>query len=224
MEVQELSTIVSANTNSPRKYSSAIRLWHWLNAIIITGSLITVLINSTVLKARANTAFIVNELKEKGINVTPEQARPVAFGLSDRVWAIHTYFGYALAVLFLFRFIMEFFELADQKLIRKIKTARRSFLLTQENRIALRNEMLIKTLYALFYVLLMVMVVTGLCLSFEDDVPLLKSMHFIREIHGFSMYLILGFIFIHLAGVFLGERNKHKGIVSDMINGGRPGN
>jgi len=35
------------------------------------------------------------------------------------------------------------------------------------------------------------------------------------------MYLILGFIFLHLAGVFLAERKDSRGIVSDMINGGR---
>jgi len=35
------------------------------------------------------------------------------------------------------------------------------------------------------------------------------------------MYLILGFIVLHLVGIFLAERKKEgKGIVSDMINGG----
>jgi Ni/Fe-hydrogenase 1 B-type cytochrome subunit len=31
-----------------RKYSSTLRLWHWLNALVIIGSLTTVLINSTL--------------------------------------------------------------------------------------------------------------------------------------------------------------------------------
>jgi cytochrome b len=65
------------------------------------------------------------------------------------------------------------------------------------------------------------MAITGLCLNFEDDVPALKDMHFIREIHEFTMYLILGFIIVHLAGVYLAEHKEGKGIVSDMINGGR---
>jgi cytochrome b len=46
-------------------------------------------------------------------------------------------------------------------------------------------------------------------------------MHFIKEIHGFTMYLIIGFIIVHIAGVVTGERKYHKGIVSDMINGGQ---
>jgi cytochrome b len=34
------------------------------------------------------------------------------------------------------------------------------------------------------------------------------------------MYLIIAFILVHLAGVFLAERKDEKGLVSDMINGG----
>jgi thiosulfate reductase cytochrome b subunit len=172
------------------------------------------------MKAWTNASLIENRLKEKGVEVSEDQARSVAFALSDKVWAVHTYLGYALAGLFLFRIILEFFELADQKLIHKIKTARHAFLSRQEDRISSRNEMLIKTLYAVFYVLLMVMVITGLCLAFRDNIPAIRKMHFIKEVHGFTMYLIMAFIIVHIAGVLIGERKHHKGIVSDMINGG----
>ena len=220
MELVATAPVADAGATSIKKYSSSIRLWHWLNAIVITGSLLTVLINSTVMKAWTNASLISDKLKEKGVQISEDQARSVAFALSDKVWAVHVYLGYALAGLFLFRIILEFFELADQKLIRKIKAARQSFLSTQQDRIASRNEMLIKTLYAVFYVLLMVMVITGLCLAFRDDLPALRKMHFIKEIHGFTMYLIIGFIIVHIVGVVFGERKRHKGIVSDMINGG----
>jgi Ni,Fe-hydrogenase I cytochrome b subunit len=220
MELQDTAVIASVDTTRTKKYSPSIRLWHWSNAIIITGSLLTVLVNSTVLKPWGNASLIADKLKEKGINVSDEQTRSAAFALSDKVWAIHTYFGYALVGLFLFRIAIELLGLADKTLIRKISAAKRSFLSTKANRIATRNEMFIKTSYALFYVLLMVMVTTGLALAFRDNVPLLRSMHFIKDVHGFTMYLILGFIFIHLAGVLIGERKRHKGIVSDMINGG----
>jgi len=220
MELLETEVMASVDTARPKKYSFNIRLWHWLNALIITGSLLTVLVNSTVLKPWKNAAFIADQLNEKGVEVSRDEVKPVAFALSDQVWAIHTYLGYALAGLFLFRIVFEFFELADQKLIRKIKAAKNAYRLRQESQIATRNEMLIKTSYALFYVLLLVMVITGLSLAFRDSVPVIKSMHFIRDIHEFTMYLIIGFIVIHIAGVIIGERKKHKGIVSDMINGG----
>jgi Ni/Fe-hydrogenase 1 B-type cytochrome subunit len=62
------------------------------------------------------------------------------------------------------------------------------------------------------------MVVTGLALAFRNNIPVLKSMHFIVDIHGFTMYLILGFINIQIAGLVIGERKGHKRIVSDMFN------
>jgi Ni/Fe-hydrogenase 1 B-type cytochrome subunit len=220
MELQQTAVAANAQTTPIKKYSPAIRFWHWLNAIIIAGSLLTVLINSTVLKPWVNAGLIADKLKEKGINVSDEQTRSVAFALSDKVWAVHTYFGYALVTMFIFRFAIELSGLADKTLIRKINAAKRSFLSVRERRIASRNERLIKTIYALFYVCLMVMVVSGLALAFRDNIPAIRSMHFIRDIHEFTMYLILGFIAVHLAGVFIGERKQHKGIVSEMINGG----
>jgi Ni/Fe-hydrogenase 1 B-type cytochrome subunit len=221
MELIATVPVAEDKATVTKKYSPSIRLWHWLNAIVITGSLLTVLINSTVMKAWTNASLITDKLKEKGVEISEDQARSVAFALSDKVWAVHTYLGYALTGLFLFRIILEFFELADQKLIRKIKSARQSFLSRQEDRISSRNEMLIKTLYAVFYVLLMVMVITGLCLAFRDNIPALRKMHFIKEIHGFTMYLIIGFILVHIAGVITGERKRNKGIISAMINGGQ---
>lgn len=221
MELIATVPVAEDKATVTKKYSSSIRLWHWLNAIVITGSLLTVLINSTVMKAWTNASLITDKLKEKGVEISEDQARSVAFALSDKVWAVHTYLGYALTGLFLFRIILEYFELTDQKLIRKIKSARQSFLSRQEDRISSRNEMLIKTLYAVFYVLLMVMVTTGLCLAIRDNIPALRKMHFIKEIHGFTMYLIIGFILVHIAGVVAGERKRYKGVISDMINGGQ---
>jgi cytochrome b len=67
------------------------------------------------------------------------------------------------------------------------------------------------------------MVVTGLFLAFEDALVAYKSIrHSVKEVHGFCMYLVLAFIIVHLAGVFLAERKEESsGLVSDMINGGK---
>jgi len=205
-----------------KKNSGSIRLWHWLNAIIITGSLLTVLLNSTVLNTRSNGTFVKQQLQQSGLVATDQQARSVAHGLSDKIWELHTYFGYILAGLVLFRLISEFFQVSDQKLIRKIKAAYKQYSITKQNREQSRHELAVKTLYAIFYLMILTMVITGLCLAFEDDVPALKAIHAFREIHQFTMYLILAFIAVHLVGVFLAERKEDgKGIVSDMINGGR---
>ena len=98
MELVATAQVAEAEATHIKKYSSSIRIWHWLNAIIITGSLVTVLINSTVMKAWTNASLIADKLKEKGGQVSKDQARSVAFALSDKVWAVHTYLGYALAM------------------------------------------------------------------------------------------------------------------------------
>jgi Ni/Fe-hydrogenase 1 B-type cytochrome subunit len=204
-----------------KKHSSSLRLWHWLNALVITGSLLTVLLNSTLLKTKKNMAAIKANLHNSGVTVTDGQARSVAHELSDKVWMIHTYFGYTLAALLLFRLLLEFFQLADQKFIRKMKSAYHQYQTTKQHRELSKHEFWVKTIYAVFYLMLLIMVLTGLCLAFEDDVPLLKSIHAFRQIHAFTMYLIIAFIIVHVAGVFLAERKDSSGLVSDMINGGK---
>ncbi len=203
-----------------KKNSGPLRLWHWLNALIITGSLLTVLLNSTLFDNKTNASFITQNLQKNGVTVTNAQSKSVAHALSDRVWEIHTYFGYVLAAMLLFRLLLEVFQLADQKFIRKIKTAYRKYFITKQERELALHELTVKTLYAVFYILLLIMVVTGLYLAFEDHVFFLKKIHVIKEVHGFTMYLIIAFIVLHIAGVLWAERKDGAGIVSDMINGG----
>ena len=204
-----------------KKNSSSLRLWHWLNALVITGSLLTVLLNSTLLDTKPNAELIKESLHNSGATVTIAQAHSTAHELSDKVWMIHTYFGYFLAALLLFRIIMEFFQLTDQKFIRKINNAWYQYQTVKKHRELGKHEFWVKSVYAVFYLMLLTMVLTGLCLAFEDDVPLLKSIHAFRQIHAFTMYLIIAFIIIHITGVFLAERKDSSGIVSDMINGGK---
>lgn len=193
-----------ANTPPVKKVNPAsIRLWHWINLVLISGSLITVLINSTLLKKPAATELIRNQLLESGATVTDEQVNAVSHGFREEVWTYHIYFGYFLAALFLFRLIAELMTRKDQKLFRKIKLDYKNYI------------------YAVFYLLLAIMVFTGLSIAFKSDLGLSKPFsHTLKEIHGFCMYLVLAFIVIHIIGVIVGERKDHKGIVSDMINGG----
>jgi Ni/Fe-hydrogenase 1 B-type cytochrome subunit len=205
-----------------KKYSANIRLWHWINALVISGSLLTVLLNSTLLNLSDNTAYIKGQLQEAGAVVTKDQAFSAAHGLEDRVWGLHIYFGYALAALLVFRFIAAFFQRKDQHLFKKLKIAYQDYFVFKKNRYLARHELFVKTLYVIFYALLSIMTITGLSLAFKTEFGIGKeTAHSIKEFHGFCMYLILTFIVVHLAGVFLAERKDSKGIVSDMINGGR---
>lgn len=183
--------------------SVGVRFWHWTNLLLISGSLITVLINSTLLDKPSNAILIKSQLQESGALVNDEQANAVSHALREEVWSYHIYFGYAIAALFLFRLISELFLRKDQKLSGKLKLSYKNYL------------------YAIFYLLLTVMVCTGISIAFKNELGIPKSFsHDLKEIHGFCMYLILAFILVHLVGVFLGERKDQKGIVSGMINGG----
>jgi len=205
-----------------KRHSAPLRLWHLLNTIVISGSLITVLINATITDQRGISGMVKGELQKAGASVTNDQARSVANALSDSVWDVHKYFGYCLAGLLLFRLLLEFFQLADQKFIRKIKSEYRRFKTVKKNRQEVLHDLTVKAIYAVFYVLLIFQVITGLFLAFEDAKAPFKSIwHSVKDLHGFCMYLIIAFIVVHLAGVFLAERKDSKGIVSDMINGGR---
>ncbi|HEY9003948.1 MAG TPA: cytochrome b/b6 domain-containing protein [Mucilaginibacter sp.] len=209
-----------SKTFQGKKYSPGLRLWHWLSAIVISGSLLTVLANSTITNGHTNAGVIQKSFAEKNLPVSQDQARSAAHEISDKVWELHTYFGYILIALFIFRLTLEFTHRADQKLIRKLKLAYTH--LKGEHSKQAKHDVVVKSLYITFYTLLGIMAVTGLCMAFEDDVPALK-IHALREIHSFCMYLILAFIIVHLTGVFLAERKDSKGIVSDMINGGNGG-
>jgi len=203
-----------------KKYSRALRFWHWANVIIISGSLLTVLLNSTLLNGNTNANFIKDKLQETSVNVTQNQARSVAHAIGDKVWNIHAYFGYCLAALLLFRLVLEIYQKKDQRFMLKLKSAYAQYKIGRDRQLA-RHEFAVKSIYLLFYLLLLVMALTGLFLAFEDELAAFKSIrHSVKEVHGFCMYLVLSFIVVHLAGVFLAERKDSKGIVSDMINGG----
>ncbi len=206
--------------NTGKKYPATLRFWHWVNFMVLFGSLFTVLINATLFD-HAQRTVVKAALVNAGASVSDKQAGVVIHGLEDQVWGIHIYFGYVLAALFLFRLIAEFFLPATRRISPKIKKAYLAYFILKKEREAAKHELVVKGLYLIFYLLLLVMVVTGLLLAFEDYTGLSRNInHSIKEFHGFCMYLILGFIVLHLAGVFLAERKDGKGIVSDMINGG----
>jgi cytochrome b len=204
-----------------KKKSASLRFWHWATVIIISGSLLTVLANSAIINVGA-VPLIKTELEKAGATINDEQARSAIHGLRDRVWGIHTYFGYCLAALFAFRLILEFFQVADQKFIRQLKVAYTYFKTVKEEREEALHELTVKIIYSVFYLLLLTIALTGLFLAFEDELKPFQSIrHSVKSLHNFCMYPVLAFIAVHLVGVFLAEhRKKSRGIVSDMINGG----
>lgn len=214
------SFLTPQTSHRSKKYPGTVRLWHWLNLLVISGSLATVLVNA-LLFDRQQRSFVRSQLSAAGAIVTDHQAGAVIHGIEDQVWGFHIYFGYALSALFLFRLAAEFFLPPNLRLLTKLKSAFQSYNALKKQRERTRHELIVKGLYAIFYLLLIIMVVSGLLLAFEDQTGFSESLnHSIKEFHGFCMYLIIIFIILHIAGVLLAEQKEDKGIVSDMINGG----
>lgn len=205
-----------------KKHSFHLRLWHWINFLVISGSLVTVLINSTLLDRKSATGAVSKNLPGSNADGKSAIAGKIVHNLGDQVWQIHIYIGFGLAALLLYRVVLEFVQPGRQQFFKKFKVAMGAYQTRSEEKQLARHELVVKAIYLIFYVLLVTMVITGLSLAFKGELGISKSFgHEIKEIHGFCMYLVIAFIIVHVAGVLLAERKESPGIISDMFNGGQ---
>lgn len=204
------------------KHSLGIRIWHWCTLIVIAGSATTVLLAKTLLNTRANIPLVQQTLQGKSVTVTDAVAKAVSHEFNDLMWHWHIYFGYALASLLAFRIIVEFFNPREQKLIPTIKKSLAWLRKPESNKQKTKHYVFVKCLYMFFYFALLVQACTGLFMVYSDDVESLKDAREVTsDIHSVFMWVILGYVVIHIGGVLIAElKGPDKGIVSDMINGG----
>jgi len=203
----------------PTKHTVALRVWHWLDLILIAGSLLTVLINET-LTSKPSTGDIEATMARKQKTIAHDLIMDINHEYREKVWSLHTYFGYFIVGFLIFRLVAELFMKKEQRFTSKVRKAYSGYLQNKKFRGAAFHEFGIKTVYVIFYLQLIVMAVTGLSLAYDDDVALLKKYHHpIKEVHNFGMYMILGFLVLHIAGIVYAEMTRNKGIVSAMING-----
>lgn len=201
------------------KHSLGIRIWHWTFFILLAATMITVLFASTLFSTGNNIALVRDELQQKKVVVDQDQARAVAHALSDKLWELHTWIGYFIAVFLLGRFILEIFQPADEKLSNKIKKAMGFQLVSTEQKGEQLHYTRVKWGYILFYGLILVMAITGLGLAFED-VPFFNKIRGpLKQIHSLIQWGIYGFVFIHLTGVIIAETGRYPGLVSGMLHG-----
>ncbi|GAA3939162.1 cytochrome b/b6 domain-containing protein [Hymenobacter algoricola] len=203
------------------KNSLALRLWHWSSAAVISGLLITILFLFVILKMKTVGPEFQAVLQKQGVTMSKEQVRGLTRIISHRIWDWHIYLGVALSVLLLGRIGLEFFQRGQQRFAVKLGTARQYFRQQGVDLQDARHSLVVKYSYLAFYLMLVVMVLTGLVLIYADDVEFLHQLeHTVKEVHNVTMYLIMAFTGLHVLGVVWAESTKNKGIVSDMINGG----
>ena len=221
------TNIASNLESSPflQQHSASLRIWHWLIFLFITGSIVTVLFNSTLLSPRENIKLVQEQLTKKGVTVTDDQAFAVSHEYEDKMWEVHKLIGYGLAFLLLARVVIEFTQPEEEKMRNRFKRVIILSKLNDENSADYKHYLRVKLSYMLFFILLFLMALTGMGMAFGRDLGFSRDIHnILKNIHSIIQYFMYAFILIHLAGVIIAENGKIRGIVSGMIHGNRPGN
>ncbi len=191
-----------------KKWSLSFRIWHWLHAFVVLGLLGTVFLRKTFLSWRANSEILAAKLSGIDIDVSSEQAKLLAKAIRAPMWEWHILLGYALAVLILARAAL-FFTQSGRENIIDIGSA------------SLHKKM-VKIGYIGIYGILSIMAVSGLLMSFSEEIGLVEAtVHTIKEFHELIFNAVWIFVLLHIVGVVIADNTNEKGIISDMINGGK---
>ncbi|HUB61322.1 MAG TPA: cytochrome b/b6 domain-containing protein [Puia sp.] len=199
-------------------HSRAIRVWHWTFALFVTSTILIVLLASTVFRTRNTVSLVQQQLQEKGVTVSEDQATAVAHEFNDQLWDLHRLIGYGLCILLVSRWFIELGEPRAERLqvrLRKALGFRSTIPIEMVQR---RHYINVKSTYLVFYTLFAVMALTGLVLAFDDIRQFEEIRPLAKEIHSYLQYVIYAFIFIHLIGVVRADLGHEKGLVSGMIH------
>lgn len=183
------------------KYSKLYRIIHWAIAVSFLLLVFTIFLRLTWLNKFNVAAIIQDYLNTTDQMLSQEQLIVLAKKIRQPMWNWHIYIGYVLVGLFSIRFIlpavghMKFQNPFGKNLSKK--------------------EKLQKWTYMIFYVCVIISLVTGLIIELGPK-EFKKPM---EEIHVLSIYYLIAFIVIHLAGVLIAEFTDQKGIISRIISG-----
>lgn len=185
------------------KYSKIYRIIHWAIAVSFLLLLITIFLRLTWMNKYNMAAIIENYLISTEQSLSQDQLIVLAKKIRQPMWNWHIYMGYILVGLFSIRFILPAFgQMKIQNPLSKN--------LSTKKRIQ-------KWTYIIFYVFVMVSLVTGLIIELGPK-DLKKPM---EEIHILGIYYLIAFIVIHLAGVLIAEFTNEKGIISKIVSGSK---
>ncbi|MCC9042561.1 cytochrome b/b6 domain-containing protein [Myroides sp. M-43] len=183
-------------------YSFLFRFLHWSIALVMIGLLVTILLRLTWLNKAGVSDIIIDYINSQGVDMTAEQAVVLAKRIRKPMWDWHIYLGYALIVLIFLRFVLAI--LGKVPFLNPFKIG------------ATLNTRLKAVIYLLFYICVVISLLTGLIIEFDLDV--LPKVD-LKLIHKASIYYFISFLVIHFVGVWLAELSADNGIISRMING-----
>ena len=182
------------------------RIWHWTMAFSVIGLLFTVLLRKTFLSWRDNSALIQSKLAETGTEITAETAKMIAKAIRAPMWEWHYILGLFLAISIVIRLYMIASKRAEMPLITVMQ--------------APKEELPKHLVHLLLCFAIMFMTLTGGFYYFHEVLGFTKDgVHWVKEIHEYAMYGVLGLVILHIGGVLRHEITTKEGIVSKMIHG-----
>jgi cytochrome b len=207
------------------QHSRAIRFWHWATVFVLSFILLTAFTAKFFTNPYENHPIIFDALTEQGLKPTGDGVHQITNLLAAKVWKVHTFFGYILAGLLIFRFLAEIFQPVNQRIFSRIGNAVRLLKIKKDIKSS-RHYLMVKLIYIVAYTLLAVICFTGLWMGLHKEQLFneTEKYHQMKEYHEIAVNLLLLFMLVHLIGVVRGERGKYKNVISDMINGGKENN
>ncbi len=191
-----------------KKWRLDFRIWHWIHATVILGLLGTIFLRETFLNVKVNNEILLQKLSGLNIEITKEQVKVLGKAIYAPMWEWHIFLGYALSALLLWRIVLFF-----------TKSGKENY---QNLKLASIHKKMVKLSYIGIYTVLSIMAITGLMLHFHELLGLSKSViHNSKEIHELFYNIVLIFVPLHIVGIIIAENRDEKGIISDMIHGGK---
>ncbi|MDD2412021.1 MAG: cytochrome b/b6 domain-containing protein [Bacteroidales bacterium] len=183
------------------KYSIVYRIIHFAMVILFLLLLGTIFLKFTFLNKSNVAAIIQGFLTSNDLKLSQEQLNDLAKLIRQPMMDWHNYIGYGLVGLFAIRFALPFFgKMKYQNPFDKSLTKRVRFQ---------------KILYIVFYVCTIVSLISGVLIEFGS----IEYKELMKDIHALSIYYLIPFVVIHIAGVLMGEFTDQKGIISRIVNG-----
>jgi cytochrome b561 len=139
-------------------------------------------------------------------SLTQDQLILLAKKIRKPMWDWHVYIGYALVGLYSIRLTLPFF-------------GQMKFSNPFSKQLVFKEKFQYWT-YLIFYTCMAISLITGLIIVLGPK-NLKESM---ENIHVLSIYYLLTFIVIHLAGVFFSEFTNQQGLISKIVSGSKKKN
>ena len=186
-----------------KNYSKLYRIIHWTMAITFMLILATIFLRLTWMNKNNVAEIIQDYLSGTDQFLSQEQLIVLAKKIRQPMWNWHIYLGYFLTGLFSLRVILPLFG--------KMK-----FQLPFGKELSVKEKFQ-KWVYIVFYVCVAISLITGLLIEFGPS-AYKKSL---EEVHELSIYYLIGYIVLHLGGIFMAEFTNDNGIISRIISGSK---